>query len=58
MKSPKKHYYIIKNGRKVGDSWAVSPQKAVTNWWWKYVKCKNEYSPREYGPDKLDAIEA
>lgn len=54
----KKHYYIIHNGEKVGDSWAVSANKAITNWWWKNIKCEDEFSPREYSPSDFDAIEA
>lgn len=54
----KKHFYILLNGNKVGDSWAVSPEKARTNYWWNNVKNGNEYSSREYDPKDFDVIEA
>lgn len=54
----KKHYYILLNGDHVGESWAVSADKAITNWWWKNIKCENEFSPRDYDPKDFDAIEA
>ena len=53
----KKHFAIIYNGKHVGDSWAVSAKKACANWWWKYSKCEDEFTPREMDPDDLDAIE-
>lgn len=55
---PKRHYYIMLDGDMVGESWAVSPEKAITNWWWKNVKDGNEFSPREYEPNDFDAVEA
>lgn len=57
-RKPKKKYYIIRDGRMVGESFAVSPEKAVTNWWWKNVKHGDEFSERTYGPNSLDAVEA
>ena len=57
-RTPKKHYYILRNGRKVGESWAVSPRKAIANYWWKEVKGENEMSTREYDPTDFDAVEA
>lgn len=55
---PNRHYYIMLDGDMVGESWAVSPEKAITNWWWKNVKDENEFSPREYDPNDFDAVEA
>ena len=55
---PKKHFYILLNGNKVGDSWAVSSEKARANFWWRNVKNGDEYSPREYDPEDFDVIEA
>lgn len=55
---PKKHYYIILNGKQVGETWAVSPEKARANFWWKYVKGEDEMSYREYDPEDFDVIEA
>lgn len=57
-RKPKKKYYIIHDGEMVGESFAVSPEKAVTNWWWKHVKHEDEFSIRTYGPEELDAVEA
>lgn len=54
---PKKHYYILFNGRQIGESWAVSPEKAINNFWWREVKYGNEYSPRDYDPTDFDAVE-
>lgn len=58
MPKSKRKYYIILRGRHVGQSWAVSPQKAITNWWWKNVKYGSEYTPANYSPDDFDAVEA
>ena len=58
MPRSKKKYYILRRGRQVGTSWAVSPQKAITNWWWKNVKGGDEFSYREYNPSDFDAVEA
>lgn len=57
-KKKKIHYYIILHGKYMGESWAVSPAKARTNFWWKFVKECDEYSPREYDPEDFDVIEA
>lgn len=57
-RQPKRHYYIIRGGEHVGESWAVSPQKAIVNWWWKYIKDENPMAPREYSPEDFDAVEA
>lgn len=58
LRRSKQKYFIILHGEHVGESWAVSPQKAVTNWWWKNIKGESSYSPREYSPSDFDAIEA
>lgn len=58
MPKSKKHFYIMLRGRYIGESWAVSPEKAINNWWWKNIKGENEYSPREYSPSDFDAVEA
>lgn len=55
-RKPKQHYYILLDGMKVGESWAVSPEKAITNWWWKNVKDGNEMTPRDYDPSDFDAV--
>lgn len=57
-KKPKKPYWIMLHGKPVGKTWAVSPEKARTNFWWKYVKEENEYSFRECDPEDFDVIEA
>ena len=58
QKKPKRPYWIILNGKPVGKSWAVSPEKARTNFWWKYAKSSNEFSFREYDPEDFDVVEA
>lgn len=58
QKKPKKHYYILLDGCKVGESWAVSEKKAINNFWWKWVKEEDPYSTREYEPEDFDAVEA
>lgn len=58
LPAKKRHFYIIHNGEMVGESWAVSASKAITNWWWKNIKGEDEYTPREYEPSDFDAIEA
>ena len=57
IKKPKKHYYILLDGEKVGESWAVSSAKAINNFWWNNVKDGNVYSPRDYDPADFDAVE-
>ena len=57
IKKPKKHYYILLDGKKVGESWAVSSAKAINNFWWNNVKDGNVYSPRDYDPADFDAVE-
>ena len=56
-RKPKKHFYIIRDGRKVGESWAVSPKKAIANYWWKSVKKESALSSRNYEPTDFDAVE-
>ena len=57
--TPKKHYYIMdETGSYCGETWAVSPEKAVTNWWWNYIKDRNEMTPAAIRPEDLDAVEA
>lgn len=41
----------------MGESIAVSPEKAINNWWWKNVKGEDEFSPRHYDPSEFDAVE-
>ena len=57
QRKPKKHYYILYDGSKVGESWAVSPKKAIANYWWKVIKGESEFSERDYDPEDFDAIE-
>lgn len=56
-RKPKKHYFILHNGIQVGESWAVSPAKAISNWWWKHVKGEDEYSSVVYSQKDFDAVE-
>ena len=53
----KKHYAVIRNGNYVGETWAVSAKKAISNIWWKQEKLENRYSSAEYSVDDYDAVE-
>ena len=57
MRQTKKHYYILLNGQYVGESWAVSPKKAINNYWWKNIKHENCMTYRDYDPEEFDAVE-
>lgn len=52
-----KHYFILLRGSCVGESWAVSPQKAIVNWWWKNDKLGNQFTYRTHNPQDFDAVE-
>ena len=54
--SKKRHYYILLDGEYVGQTWAVSEAKAVTNYWWKFVKESDPFTVREYDPTDFEAI--
>lgn len=54
----KKHYFILLNGEYMGESWAVSPEKARTNFWWRFVKDEDEHTVRTYDPQDFDVVEA
>lgn len=56
MESKKRHFYILLDGEYVGQTWAVSEEKAVVNYWWKYVKCGDQYSERYLNPSDFEAI--
>lgn len=56
-KRPKKHYYIILDGKCVGESWAVSVAKAINNFWWKNVKEGNPLTERILDPADFDAVQ-
>lgn len=58
MKQVKKRYYIIHRGHKVGETWAVSPEKAANNYWWKYHKECDPYKYTDYKPSDFDVMEA
>ena len=54
----KRHFYIIKGGRQVGETWAVSAEKALANYWWKNCKQQNQFTRCNIKPDDYDVIEA
>ena len=58
MKQTKRRFYIIHNGHKVGETWAVSAEKATTNYWWKNHKECNPYTYTDFKPSDFDAVEA
>lgn len=55
MAKSKRHFAIYHNGYMVGETWAVSPQKAINNFWWRAVKYGNRY---HYGRIELEELEA
>ena len=57
-KKTKKHYYIIHDGVQCGESWAVSPEKAICNWRWKHCKDEDCFTSTEFSVDDFDAVEA
>lgn len=57
MSKPKREYAILLKGEKVGISYAVSPEKAILNYWWKHDKKCSAYTSCLYGPEKYDAVE-
>ena len=46
---------IYYNGRKVGETTAVSASKATTNYWWKNCKGGDKYAYTEYKPSDFTA---
>ena len=58
MKQPKRKYYIMSGGVCVGESWAVSAAKAITNFWWRECKRGDRFRSTSYDPEDFDAIEA
>lgn len=58
MTKRNKRYYIFLNGEWVGQTYAVSESKAISNYWWKAVKDGNAFNPRLYEPSDFEAVEA
>lgn len=58
MKQPKHRYFILHRGRKVGETWAVSEEKAANNYWWKEHKQCNPYTYTEWKPSDFDVVRA
>lgn len=52
----KELYYIILNGKPVGKTYAVSPEKACNNYWWVNCKNRNPYAYTEKKPSDFDAV--
>ena len=46
---------IYHNGRKVGETTAVSASKATANYWWKSCKHGDRYAYTEYKPSDFTA---
>lgn len=57
MAEKKKRFAILLDGEKVGESWAVSSDKAITNHWWKYDKLCNPYTRTNMSKHDYDAVE-
>ena len=58
MQVKKRKYYILLDGIKVGESWAVSAAKAITNFWWRECKRGDKFYSTTYDTSDFDAIEA
>lgn len=56
MRQSKKHFYILLDGEYVGQTWAVSAAKAVTNYWWKAVKEGDPLTERYLDPSDFEAV--
>lgn len=56
MKQPKKLYYILHDDEYVGQTWAPSGDKAVTNYWWKTCKGGDPFAYTDYKPTDFDAV--
>lgn len=57
----KKRKYIVfhkATGKNYGETYAVSPEKAINNVWWKYIKHRYLFTETDVRPDDLDAVEA
>lgn len=57
MKPVKRRFLILYEGRTVGESWAVSADKAINNYWWRECKKYDQYAYTNYRPSDFDAIE-
>lgn len=58
MKPVKVRFDIYHYGRKVGESWAVSAEKALNNFWWREIKKFDKFTQTEYKPSDFVAISA
>ena len=48
-------FEIYHKGRKVGETYAISASKAITNYWWKYCKGGDRYAYTDYKPSDFTA---
>ena len=48
-------FEIYHNGRKVGETFAVSASKATANYWWKYCKGGDRFAYTDYKPSDFTA---
>lgn len=48
-------FEIYHNGRKVGETAAVSASKAATNYWWNNCKGGDKFAYTEYKPSDFTA---
>lgn len=56
---PMRKFIVFHRGtrRTIGESSAVSPEKAITNIWWKQIKMCNPMTITSIRPSDLDAVE-
>ena len=56
MRPVKRKYNIYRNGRKVGESWAVSEEKAINNYWWRECKKYDQFTYTDYRRCDFEAV--
>lgn len=57
MQAVKRRFSIYHNGKKVGESWAVSEEKAINNYWWRECKRYDQYAYTDYRPCDFVAMD-
>lgn len=55
MQGKKIKFDIYYGPKKVGESWAVSADKATTNYWWRNCKGGDKFAYTDYKPSDFTA---
>ena len=56
MAQKKNFYYILLDDEYVGQTWAVSEEKATNNFWWNNCKGGDPFAYTDYKPSDFEAI--